>query len=114
MLERGPGGAGTSCLRSIPEDKAFLQSPRPSVEGLSAPLRHALQNSLVRTALKNGALICTWCGPGLSTLRSAARTRRGLDMHLQLLPPRRLHACLAARATPRAASCEPPARAGAV
>lgn len=101
-------------MRSIPEDKAFLQSPRPSVEGLSAPLRHALQNSLVRTALKNGALICTWCGPGLSTLRSAARTRRGLDMHLQLLPPRRLHACLAARATPRAASCEPPARAGAV
>ncbi len=77
MLERGPGGAGTSCLRSIPEDKAFLQSPRPSVEGLSAPLRHALQNSLVRTALKNGALICTWCGPGLATPRPAARTRRG-------------------------------------
>ncbi|KAK9819261.1 hypothetical protein WJX81_007119 [Elliptochloris bilobata] len=60
MLERGAGGAESSGLRSIPEDKAFLQSPRPSGETRHASLRHALQNSLVRTALKNGALICTW------------------------------------------------------
>ena len=62
MLERGGAGAEPSSLRSIPEDKAFLQSPRHSGEGRHAPLRHALQNSLVRSALKNGALICTWCG----------------------------------------------------
>ena len=62
MLERGGAGAEPSSLRSIPEDKAFLQSPRHSGEGRHAQLRHALQNSLVRSALKNGALICTWCG----------------------------------------------------
>ena len=62
MLERGGAGAEPSGLRSIPEDKAFLQSPRHSGEARHASLRHALQNSLVRSALKNTALICTWCG----------------------------------------------------